>query len=75
MGPCAVPIQEAAMRQFELDIDEDQVRRLVKVVIDKYEQGIRAHGSYQRAVEDTQDETLESLENVSELCETHYVFH
>lgn len=53
------------MRFFEIDIDEDQVRRLVKVIIDRYESGIRSHGSYQRSVEDTQDETVQSLENVA----------
>ena len=57
------------MRFFELDIDEDQVRRLVKVIIDRYENGIRTHGSYQRSVEAAQEETVQSLENAAELVE------
>lgn len=57
------------MRFFELDIDEDQVRRLVKIIIDRYESGIRTHGSYQKSVEEAQDQTVKSLENAAELIE------
>lgn len=57
------------MRFFEIDIDEDQVRRLVKVIVDRYEMGIRSHGSYQRAVEAAQEETVQSLENAAELVD------
>jgi len=75
MGPCAVPIQEAAMRFFELDIDEDQVRRLVKSIIDRYEAGLYTYGTYQKSVEAAQDETIQSLENAAELCETPGLLH
>lgn len=54
------------MRFFELDIDESQLRRLVKAVIDKYESGLREHGSYQKAVEFAQDDTIQSMENAAE---------
>lgn len=57
------------MRFFELDIDEDQVRRLVKVIVDRYEMGIRSHGSYQKSLESAQEETVQSLENAAELVE------
>lgn len=63
------------MRFFELDIDEDQVRRLVKVIIDRYESGIRAHGSYQKSVEDAQEDTVQSLENAAELIESTEILH
>ena len=63
------------MRQFELDIDEDQVRRLVKVIIDRYEAGLYTYGTYQKSVEAAQEETVQSLENAAELCETPDVFH
>lgn len=63
------------MRFFELDIDEDQVRRLVKAIIDRYESGLHTHGSYQKSVESAQDETVQSLENAAELVETTGTMH
>lgn len=63
------------MRFFELEIDEDQVRRLVKAIIDRYEAGRYTYGTYQRSVEAAQDETLLSLENSAELCETMETLH
>lgn len=57
------------MRFFELDIDENQVRRLVRVIIDKYESGIRDHGSHQRAVEAAQEQTVQSLEDAAEFVD------
>lgn len=63
------------MRFFELDIDEDQVRGMVKEIIDRYEIGIRTHGSYQKSVEAAQDETVQSLENAAQLIETTETMH
>lgn len=63
------------MRFFELDIDEDQVRRLVKSIIDRYEAGLHTYGTYQKSVEAAQEETVQSLENAAELCESPSVFH
>ena len=49
--------------------DSEHVRRFVKAIIDRYEMGIRSHGSYQKSLEEAQDETVQSLENAAELVE------
>lgn len=55
------------MRFFELDIDEDQVRRLVKTIIDLYEEARYASGSYEQSVKETQERTVQTLEDSAEL--------
>ena len=57
------------MRFYEIDMDEDQIRRLVKVVIDNYESSRHETGSYSEAVKAVQDSTLQSLENASDCPE------
>ena len=57
------------MRFFEIDMDEDQIRRLVKVVIDRYESSRHETGSYSEAVKAVQESTLKSLENAADCPE------
>ena len=57
------------MRIFEIDLDEDQLRRFVQAVIDRYEASLHEHGSYSQAVKAVQDSTLQSLENAAECQE------
>lgn len=57
------------MRFFEIDMDEDQVRRHVKVVIDNYEASLHEYGSYSQALEAVQETTLQSLENAADCPE------
>ena len=57
------------MRFFELELDEQQIRSMVKSIINRYEKGLHDHGSQQIAIEVTQEETVQSMENAAELCE------
>ena len=57
------------MRFFEIDMDEDHVRRFVKAIIDQYERGFHDYGNYQDAVKVTQDVTIQNLENNAEAME------
>jgi hypothetical protein len=51
------------MRFFEIDIDEDQLRAIVKIIVDHYEHGLHEHGSYQAALEMTQEATIRKIED------------
>lgn len=56
------------MRFFEIELDEDQMRRFVQAVIDRYEASLHENGSYSQAVKSVQDSTLQSMENAAD-CE------
>lgn len=57
------------MRYFEIEMDEDAIRSLVKQIIDSYENGLHEHGNYALAVESVQEITLNSMETVAESIE------
>lgn len=57
------------MRYFELEMDENHIRSLVKQIVDTYEKGLHDYGSYQQALESVQELTLHSMENVAESIE------
>ncbi len=54
---------------FDLQIDEDQVRHMVKAIVDQYEQAWHRHGSYQIALEHAQEVTVKTMENTAESVE------
>lgn len=54
---------------FEIEWDEDQVRRFVHSVIDQYNRSFHDCGSHQQAVETTQEITLHTMENTAESIE------
>ena len=54
---------------FEVECDEDQVRRYIKLLIDEYEQHLREHGNYQIAVEAIQENAIHALQNNSQAIE------
>lgn len=67
------------MLHFEIEMDEDQVRSMVKAIVDNYEQAWHRHGSYQVALEHAQEVTVRTMENtaeaVEELIEHHGPMH
>jgi len=67
------------MLHFEIEMDEDQVRHMVKAIVDQYEQAWHRHGSYQIALEHAQEVTVKTMENtaeaVEELIENKRNFH
>lgn len=58
------------MRYFEIDMDEDHLRRFIKAVIDQYERGFHDYGNYADAVRITQEATLQNLETNAEVMES-----
>jgi hypothetical protein len=54
---------------YELEMDEDQFRQLVKNIIDEYESGLHKHGSYDAAVKATQDRAIHDMSTVAMLDE------
>lgn len=58
------------MRFFEIDMDEDHLRRFVKDIIDQYEKGLHTYGNYQDAVQVTQDTTIQNFEDNAEAMES-----
>lgn len=58
------------MRFFEIDMDEDHLRRFIKAVIDQYERGLHDYGNYQDAVQVTQDTTIQNFEDNAEAMES-----
>lgn len=57
------------MLRFEIEMDEDQVRHMVKAIVDQYEQAWHRHGSYQIALEHAQEVTVKTMENTAESVE------
>ncbi len=57
------------MLRFEIEMDEDQVRGMVKAIVDQYEQAWHRHGSYQIALEHAQEVTVKTMENTAESVE------
>ena len=57
------------MRYFEIEMDEDGIRSLIKQIVDTYENGLHEHGSYALALESVQEITLNSMETVAESIE------
>ena len=55
---------------FEIEIDEDQIRKLVKAIINEYESGLHRHGNQADAILQAQDKTMETMEVLAE-HETH----
>jgi len=53
------------MKFYELEMDEDGVKSLVKNIIDSYEEGLHNLGSYAAAVSNTQEVTIASFEDVA----------
>lgn len=53
-------------------MDEHGVRALVKQIVDTYEKGLHDHGSYEMALENVQEVTVQSMENVAESIEELY---
>lgn len=54
---------------FEIEMDEDQVRSMVKAIVDNYEQAWHRHGNYQTALQHTQEVTVRTMENTAEAVE------
>lgn len=54
---------------FDIECDEDQMRRWVKAVIDNYEENLHRHGSYQTAIEATQETAVQFMENHAQAVE------
>ena len=59
------------MRFFEIDLDEDQMKSFVKAIIDEYECGLHTHGTYDQAVEQAQQKTMETIENLADAEEVY----
>ena len=51
------------MRFFEIDLDEDQLKALVKAIIDEYEAGLYVYGTYDQAVAQAQNKIIKSSKN------------
>ncbi len=78
--PCAgFFVPGGTMLLFEIEMDEDQVRAMVRNIIHCYERGLHEHGSQQVAIEVTEETTVQSMENtaeaVEELIENKRNFH
>ena len=54
------------MRFFEINIDEEQMRSLIKAIIDEYESGLHRHGNQADAILQAQDKTMETIEVFAE---------
>ncbi len=46
---------------FELEMDEDQLRRLVTCIVDDYLHALNRYNSHHVAVESVQDQTLDRV--------------
>jgi hypothetical protein len=57
------------MLLFELEMDEHQIRGMVKAIIEQYENARYRQGSYQSALEFTQEATLRVMENTADFVE------
>ena len=54
---------------FEIEVDENHIRGLVRAIIEQYETGLYEHGSQQIAIELAQDITVQKFRDNAEMVD------